>query len=126
MTVRAYLSKMKGGGQGPPGVGTREVFWSWIGSTIGIGTCGYLSSAYFEPRDLLLIVGSLGASCVLVYAAIKSPLAQPRNLIGGHIERELSQKVVQYPVTRIIYRVPGDQCPLNVWISRAHCHQRAF
>ena len=85
MTIRTYLSKMKGGGQGPPGVGARELFWSWIGSAIGIGTCGYLSSAYFEPRDLLLIVGSLGASCVLVYAAIKSPLAQPRNLIGGHI-----------------------------------------
>jgi CBS-domain-containing membrane protein len=35
--------------------------------------------------DLLLIIGSFGASAVLVYAAIKSPLAQPRNLMGGHI-----------------------------------------
>jgi CBS-domain-containing membrane protein len=85
MTIRAYLSKMKGGGQGPPGVATTEVFWSWVGSAIGIGTCGFLSSAYFEPRDLLLIIGSFGASAVLVYAAIRSPLAQPRNLIGGHI-----------------------------------------
>jgi len=52
---------------------------------IGIGICGYLSSKYFEPRDLTLIIGSFGASAVLVYGAIKSPLAQPRNLIGGHI-----------------------------------------
>lgn len=51
---------------------------------LGIGICGYLSSHYFEPRDITLIIGSFGASAVLVYAAIKSPLAQPRNLVGGH------------------------------------------
>ena len=33
----------------------------------------------------MLIIGSMGASAVLVYGAIKSPLAQPRNLIGGHV-----------------------------------------
>jgi len=32
-----------------------------------------------------MIVGSFGASAVLIYGAIKSPLAQPRNLIGGHV-----------------------------------------
>ncbi len=85
MKVRQYLAKMKGGGMGPPGVGIAEMFWSWLGSVLGIGLLGYLSSRYFEPRDLLLIIGSFGASAVLVYAAIKSPLAQPRNLIGGHI-----------------------------------------
>jgi CBS-domain-containing membrane protein len=52
---------------------------------LGIGACGWLSSHYFEPRDLSLLIGSFGASAVLVYGAIKSPLAQPRNLIGGHV-----------------------------------------
>jgi CBS-domain-containing membrane protein len=32
-----------------------------------------------------MLIGSFGASAVLIYGAIKSPLAQPRNLIGGHI-----------------------------------------
>ena len=32
-----------------------------------------------------MIIGSFGASAVLIYGAIKSPLAQPRNLLGGHI-----------------------------------------
>ena len=32
-----------------------------------------------------MIIGSFGASAVLVYGAIRSPLAQPRNLIGGHM-----------------------------------------
>ncbi len=76
---------MKGGAKSPPGVGGWELLWSWLGAVIGIGICGYLSSKYFEPRDLTLLIGSFGASAVLVYAAIKSPLAQPRNLIGGHV-----------------------------------------
>ena len=83
--IREYFSKMKGGAKSPPGVGLPEIVWSWLGAVIGIGICGYISSKYFEPKDLTLIIGSFGASAVLVYGAIKSPLAQPRNLIGGHI-----------------------------------------
>ncbi len=85
MTISEYLLKMKGSTKSPPGVGLGELAWSWLGSVLGIGLCGYLSSRYFEPRDLSLIIGSFGASAVLVYGAIKSPLAQPRNLVGGHI-----------------------------------------
>jgi len=76
---------MKGGAKSPPGVGITEVIWSWLGAALGIGICAYLSSSYFEPLDLTLLIGSFGASAVLVYAAIKSPLAQPRNLVGGHV-----------------------------------------
>jgi CBS-domain-containing membrane protein len=83
--MTGYFAKMKGGAKSPPGVGISEIFWSWIGSVAGVAICGYLSSTYFEPRDSTLIIGSFGASAVLVYAAIKSPLAQPRNLIGGHV-----------------------------------------
>ena len=32
-----------------------------------------------------MIIGSFGASAVLIYGAVKSPLAQPRNLMGGHV-----------------------------------------
>ena len=76
---------MKGGAKSPPGVSVIELIWSWFGAVTGIGLCAYLSSRYFEPRDMTLIIGSVGASAVLVYGAIKSPLAQPRNLVGGHI-----------------------------------------
>ncbi len=85
MTAAEYLSKMKGGAKSPPGVRAIELIWSWLGSVLGIGICAYLSSLYFEPRDMTLLIGSFGASAVLVYAAIKSPLAQPRNLMGGHV-----------------------------------------
>lgn len=32
-----------------------------------------------------LLIGSFGASAVLLFGAAESPLAQPRNLIGGHL-----------------------------------------
>ncbi len=85
MTIRAYLSKMKGGAKSPPGVGFGEVLWALVGSAIAICVCEYISARFFEPRDLTLMVGSLGASAVLVYGAIRSPFAQPRNLVGGHV-----------------------------------------
>ena len=85
MKIREYLSKMKGGATSPPGAGVGELFWSWTGAALGIGTCSFLSAQYFEPNELSLMIGSFGASAVLVYGAIKSPLAQPRNLVGGHM-----------------------------------------
>jgi len=77
--------KMHGGAKSPPGIGFAEILWSGMGSAIGIGLCGYLSAQFFENRDLTLLIGSFGASAVLVYGAARSPLAQPRNLMGGHI-----------------------------------------
>ncbi len=85
MTVSDYFTKMKGGGKAPPVVGVPELLWSWLGSVLGVSLCGLLSSRFFEPRDLTLLIGSFGASAVLVYGAVKSPLAQPRNLVGGHV-----------------------------------------
>lgn len=62
-----------------------NLFWSWIGSFLGILAISYFHSDILEDTDLTLVIGSFGASAVLVYGAVNSPLAQPRNLIGGHI-----------------------------------------
>lgn len=83
--LKAYFAKMKGTTKSPPRVSAEEIIWSWIGGFIGIGVVAYLNYSRFEHTDLVMIVGSLGASAVLLYGAIKSPLAQPRNLLGGHI-----------------------------------------
>jgi CBS-domain-containing membrane protein len=34
--------------------------------------------------ELIFIMAPFGASCVLAFAAWEAPLAQPRNIIGGH------------------------------------------
>lgn len=68
-----------------PRVGHGELFWSWLGAFIGISLVGWVHEFLLAPRDQILIIGSFGASAVLVYGAIGSPLAQPRHLVGGHL-----------------------------------------
>ncbi|MFT5701963.1 MAG: CBS-domain-containing membrane protein [Desulforhopalus sp.] len=80
-----FLQKMKGSGQSPPAVGLVEVLWSWIGSFLGIAAISIIHYNFLNQTDLVMIIGSFGASAVLIYGAIRSPLAQPRNLVGGHI-----------------------------------------
>lgn len=79
------LAKMRGGGATPPRLPGDELFWSWLGAFCGISLLGVIHQYLLEPIDLTLVIGSFGASAVLVYGAITSPLAQPRNLVGGHI-----------------------------------------
>jgi CBS-domain-containing membrane protein len=80
-----YLHKMKGSGQSPPKVSSLEVFWSWVGSFLGIAAVSLIHYKLIDQVGLMMIIGSFGASAVLIYGAIRSPLAQPRNLLGGHI-----------------------------------------
>ena len=80
-----YFAKMKGTTKSPPCVGASEIVWSWIGAFLGIWVVAFANFHLFQKQDVLLIIGSFGASAVLIYGAIKSPLAQPRNLIGGHV-----------------------------------------
>lgn len=65
-------------------INVREHLWSFIGSFIGIGLIAFFQSYTLNGNDSLFLIGSFGASSVLIYGAIQSPLAQPRNLVGGH------------------------------------------
>lgn len=86
MNLREYFSKMSGTTRGsPPRVSNGEILWSWIGAFLGIAAVAWVSQLFFEGLDRSLMIGSFGASAVLLYGAVRSPLAQPRNLIGGHV-----------------------------------------
>jgi CBS-domain-containing membrane protein len=82
---KEYFSKIKGTSKSPPMVSLSEIVCSWIGAFLGIAAVAYINFNRLEESDLVMIIGSFGASAVLIYGAIKSPLAQPRNLMGGHI-----------------------------------------
>ena len=81
----AYWRKMRGTTTSPPRVSLSEVLWSWIGAFLGIAAVAWIHSRLLAQSDLVMIIGSFGASAVLIYGAIRSPLAQPRNLVGGHV-----------------------------------------
>lgn len=84
--LQHYFSKMRGGKSAPPRAPSHEIFWSSLGSFLGI-LAVYLVSHYqgLHLEDSLFLVGSFGASAVLLYAIPNSPFAQPRNLILGHV-----------------------------------------
>ena len=61
------------------------MLWSGIGAFLGILAVyeiGHIDR--FLIQDTLFLVGSFGASAILIYGVPKSPYAQPRNLILGH------------------------------------------
>ncbi|OSM00220.1 putative HPP family protein [Magnetofaba australis IT-1] len=47
---------------------------------------------------LSLLIGSFGASAVLLYGVPDSPLAQPRNVLGGHLISGVVGVIVQQAI----------------------------
>lgn len=81
----------------------KEQFWSFLGSFVGIGILAYIQSIHFTGNDAVYLIGSFGASSVLVYGIIQSPFSQPRNLVGGHLISALIGVTVHKLVPDIIW-----------------------
>jgi len=60
-----------------------QILVAWLGAFAGIGLTVLLVELF--PNMQLLVIGSFGASAVLLFAAPRAPFSQPRNLIGGHV-----------------------------------------
>lgn len=86
-------------------IDVKEHFWAFWGSFIGLGLISFLHFHTLSGNDFTWLIGSFGASCVLVYGVIASPLAQPRNLIGGHV------------VSALIGVTIAQMLPQTVWIA---------
>ncbi len=54
-------------------------------AALGGGACVYVLASAQALAGLRLLIPPFGASCVLVFLLPDSPLAQPRNVIGGHL-----------------------------------------
>ncbi|WP_343561269.1 HPP family protein [Sphingobacterium sp.] len=80
-----------------------EHFWSFIGAFVGIFIIAFIQSLHFPTLENVFLIGSFGASSVLVYGAIQSPLAQPRNLIGGHVVSAIAGVTVAQLLPDIIW-----------------------
>lgn len=81
----------------------KEHFWSFLGAFFGIGLIAFLQSQYLLQQENVFLIGSFGASSVLIYGAIQSPLAQPRNLVGGHVISALVGVTVYQIVPDILW-----------------------
>ncbi|MER3432024.1 MAG: HPP family protein [Leptolyngbya sp. ERB_1_1] len=59
----------------------RHVLWSWFGSFLAIAITSYLALKTNSP----LLMAPFGATSVLIFGVPDSPLAQPRNVVGGNL-----------------------------------------
>lgn len=91
----------------------KEHMWAFLGSFIGIGLIAYVQTLHLPISDVVYLIGSFGASSVLVYGVIESPLAQPRNLIGGHLISAAVGVTIQKFFPELIY----ISAPLAVSLS---------
>lgn len=77
---------MKASEKCPPRKPFSKIAWSWLGAFVGIYLVSILPKImHIDMLNSLFLVGSFGATAVLLYGAPQAEFSQPRNLIGGHI-----------------------------------------
>lgn len=80
--LRGLLLNMRGeGGALPAMPSLKSVGLAWLGGCLAIATIALLGNTL----SVVLVLGSFGASCVLVFAYPDVPFSQPRNIVFGHV-----------------------------------------
>ncbi|MCQ8877034.1 HPP family protein [Pseudoalteromonas shioyasakiensis] len=84
--MRLFLSRMSATSQCPPRKPMSKIMWSLLGSFLGIYLVALIGKTLqFDALTNLFLIGSLGATAVLIYGAPLAEFSQPRNLVGGHL-----------------------------------------
>lgn len=85
--LKSYLEKMQGGGNASPHpINWRNALCSWLGGFISIALIGWIGGTNDLTRqDHLFLIGSFGATAVLLYGSPMAPFSQPRYVLGGHV-----------------------------------------
>jgi CBS-domain-containing membrane protein len=85
--MRTFIEKFRGDQAAiPPRASNRVIFLAWLGGFVAIGVIAGL----FEGTAWPLVLGSFGASCVLIFGFPDVPFSQPRNVVVGHFLSSLS------------------------------------
>lgn len=78
----SFLSKLKGDQAPlPPQPSAKAIALAWLGGFLAIAAVASLT----EFLSVALVLGSFGASCVLVFGYPDVPFSQPRNVVAGHV-----------------------------------------
>jgi CBS-domain-containing membrane protein len=75
---------MRSKGECPSRKPVKKIVWSWVGSFSGIFLIFLAGQPLLSHGEYIFLIGSFGASAVLIYGAPMAEFSQPRNLIGGH------------------------------------------
>lgn len=63
----------------------KTVLWSVLSAFIGVWALAQLQTGIFATSAGPLMIGAFGATAVLLFGAPNSPLAQPYNVVVGHL-----------------------------------------
>jgi CBS-domain-containing membrane protein len=76
------LAKLTGDGMALPARASRgSILFAGLGGFVAIAAVALLA----DYLSVALVLGSFGASCVLVFGYPDVPFSQPRNVIAGHV-----------------------------------------
>ncbi|WP_142247933.1 HPP family protein [Alkalihalobacterium alkalinitrilicum] len=78
--LSSYFTKMKGERKSEPSVQIKENLISATGGLIAMLVISVMAVTIGFP----MVLGPMGASCLLVFAAHAGPFSQPRHILGGH------------------------------------------
>jgi CBS domain-containing membrane protein len=84
-----------------------EHFFTFLGAFFGIGIIGFINSKYFVLNDNIFINRFFWRYFCFNFWRYNSPLAQPRNLIFGHL------------ISAFIGVLIHKLIPNNMWLSSA-------
>lgn len=84
--IITFLKKFSGDGAALPlRHGLQAVALAALGGFVTVSVLALLT----DHLSLALILGSFGASCVLVFGYPDAPFSQPRNIVAGHLVSSL-------------------------------------
>lgn len=82
-------------------VGAREALASGLGGSVAIAAIVFVCSRFVGVESAALLVASMGASAVLLFALPHGPLSQPWPVLGGHVLSALvgvsCARMIPYP-----------------------------
>lgn len=77
-----FINKIRGDSAAlPPCPAFKVIALAFAGAFLAIATLTVLS----HSLDIMLILGSFGASCVIIFGYPDVPFSQPRNIVFGHL-----------------------------------------
>lgn len=83
----SLVAKLQGDGMArPPRPANSAIAKAWIGAVLAIAAVALAATS----TQTALVLGSFGASCVLVFGYPDLPFSQPRNVAFGHILSSLT------------------------------------
>lgn len=82
--LRSYVYKMRGADVVHDTPGPWDIWWSCLGCFLGILILSGMDRVFFTG-DQVLLLGSFGASSLIIFGAPHSVFAQPRSVLGGQI-----------------------------------------